>query len=253
MKLIILVVVAFALCLNSRSQDSTIYNKYRLAKFGIVFIPKELDTLNQTVAKNEIFEGNVERLKNIDFEKIKNKYNVNVTKSVFENASKEAYFFWPIKTMLNFLDPNLWGYDKDSTFGFDQSKIDYIPSVTLRKVPVKGHSNAFKKRYFDQKDTIRSYVKNIEVLMSDVLKDLYSEAKIESSSNYYLLENQYPVIRISLHISFLIEDEVKNFTQVSYMVFKNYALYSIKFEYKREEMEVWEKYIREFMTYCVFL
>lgn len=248
MKSTFLLILSLGFVLSSKSQDSAIYNKYVLSRFGIVYIPKGIDTLSQELAKNQIFESNIDRLKNINQEKMKNKYNVNVTKSLFENTNKESYFFWPTQTMLNILDPKFWGYDKDSVFGFDESKIEYVPSITLRKVTVKGNSADFKKRYFDNKDTARKFVLGLENMMSDVLNDLYSEATVESSSEYYMLQNQFPVVRVSVHISIPIDSEIKNFGQVSYMVFKNHGMYSLKFEFKLEELDKWEKYIKEIMS-----
>ncbi len=253
MKSIFLAIFTLGLALVSTSQVSTMYNKYVLSKFGIVYIPKALDTLSQELAKNQIFESNIDRIKNIDQNKMKSKYNVNATKSLFESTNKESYFFWPTQTMLNILDPNFWSYDQDSVFGFDQSKIEYIPSITLRKVAVKGNSSDFKKRYFDNKDTAEKYVRDIEKMMSEVLNELYSDATILSNSQYYLLQGQFPVVRISLHLSIPIDKEIKNIAQVSYIVSKNHGMYSIKFEYKLEELTKWEKYIKDFMTYSKFL
>jgi hypothetical protein len=248
MKSIFLLILSFGFVLSSNSQDSAIYNKYQLSRFGIVYIPKGLDTLSQTLAKNQIFESNVDRLININKEKMKNRYNVNVTNSLFENINKESYFFWPTRTMLSILDDKFWGYDKDSVFGFDESKIEYVPSITLRKVTVKGNSTDFKKRYFDNKDSARKFVLGLENMMNDFLSDLYSEATVESSSQYYMLQNQFPVVRVSVHISIPVDNEIKNIGQVSYMVFKNYGMYSLKFEFKLEELDKWEMFIKDIMS-----
>jgi hypothetical protein len=211
-----------------KAQDSTIYNKYTLSKFGIVYIPKGLDTFSQDLAKNEILEGNLDRLSKTNQDKIKSKYNVTVTKSFLENINKESYLFWPSISITNVLNPKFWKYDEDSVFGFDETKIEFLPCVTLRKVIVKASSDDFRKRIFYNKDTAKKYVQNLEDMMTGVFKQLYTEGTIlESNSEYYFISNQFPVVRVSLHLSMPVDDKVLNFGQTTYVIFKNHGIYSL--------------------------
>lgn len=230
--------------------DSSIYNRYLLNRFGIVYIPLGLDTFSQEIAKSEILESSIDRLTKSNQEKIKNKYNVNLTKSFFEESNKESYVFWPSVTILNVLDPKFWSFStKDSSFGFDDKKIEFLPCITLRKVTVKSHSSNFKKHFFSNKDTTEQYVRDLENTVTGVFKQLYSEATLlEINSDYYLLDNEFPTVKISFYSSIPIGDEVIKIGQVLYMVFKNYGIYSLKFEFKLEERDKWEAFIKEIVS-----
>lgn len=246
--------ILLAFTITCKGQDSTVYNVYNLQKFGVVYIPNTLDTIGQGLAKSQILQSNIEKLSKSSLNRVSKRYNVNLSQSLLENNSKESYFFWPIKSMLAILDSRSWKYDKDSVFGFDESLIEFIPSITLRKVPVKGTSADFKKYFFFNKDTATKFARKMETMLSDVYALMYPESKIlETNSGYYFISEQFPVVRVSIYLSIPINDMETSIGQITYMVYKGNNIYSLKFEFKSNEREVWEKRINEIMSKCVFL
>jgi hypothetical protein len=253
MNKIIALSIFIIISLFCKAQDFS-YNKYKLKYFGVVFIPIGLDTLSQDLAKNEILLGALERIGNLNQANLKNKYNVDVTKSQIENASKESYLFWPSHTILNILNSNNWSFDKDSIPTFDDSKIDFIPNISLRRIPSKAHSSFFKQYYFDTKTSADKFTKMIQDMQTETLQQIFHEAKItNSSSEHFLLNNQFPVVGASVEIKIPFDDEkFMNFKLSNYMVYKNNFMYSLKFEFKAEDAQKWQNYIFSILRNSIY-
>lgn len=234
-------------CTNLIGQEMKT-NIYNLNGFGQIPIPKELDTLTQTISKQTYLQVFFDNANNNGIRRVEQLYNINIAKGILSNLDTNVVVFWPRKTLMSLLllDSTI---ENDTTL---QNSINLVPSVMIKKEKFKLNSAKIKE-HFSEKKNVNEMKDFFTETYTKAISLIFPNNTVKSThSTYFLYKNTFPCFKISITTSSSQDKKALQYTHEMYTLFKNNYNYLFKFEFKTEDINQWIKYEEYFLKVGIF-
>lgn len=230
--------------MNLKSQ--VLQNKtVKLDNFGIVSIPKTLDTIGQRIIKNVIIDRLINNSDHSNDSTLSKNYKITLTKSYFTEYANDIIVFWPSSTIAY-----LKSFSTTPSQSVDLNKLEVLPHASFKNVESKISSADFQKIILSSVSSIENYRELVKTSYQDLLKLLFPNNVINNITvNFSHYKNLYPVMIINTEYSFLDENNNKvTLIQHIFSILKEKTQYLAQFEYYKEDEDKWKLFISDFLS-----